>query len=64
MRFYNFKGKMMKEIEIKLRYILNDIVVLKDGYLFYVDYNDCIVNKVYIDYNDRVVNVFKKNVKI
>lgn len=64
MRLYNLKGKMLKEIETKSRHTPNDIAVSKDGYLFYVDYNDRTVNKVYTDHNDRAVNVFKKNAKI
>lgn len=58
LRLYNLKGKMLKEIKTRSRHTPNDIAVSKDGYLVYVDYNDCTVNKVYTDH------FFKSNAKI
>lgn len=51
MRFYNFKGELVKLVYIKLKNVLYDIVVIKSG------------DFVYIDNIDKIVN-FVKNIKI
>lgn len=51
MRFYNFKGELVKLVYIKLKNVLYDSVVIKSG------------DFVYIDNIDKIVN-FVKNIKI
>lgn len=46
MRFYNFKGELVKLVYIKLRNVLYDIVVIKSGDFVYIDNIDKIVNLV------------------
>lgn len=46
MRFYNFKGELVKLVYIKLKNVLYDIVVIKSGDFVYIDNIDKIVNLV------------------
>lgn len=56
MKFYNLNGKFLKFIKIRLGNMLQDIIVIMNGDLVYVDYNDSIVN---IIKNDQIYEVIR-----